>query len=310
MQGWIPRPLIVAAIVFVAIIELVSRTPDMLLIKERYDAQKAEYLAKLYLTDTAKAQLQKAEADADRSVSEAKAAQLQPDLVKAQLARAEAEATVAHFSALAAPNQPGLVQAQLEKAVNDAKTSKIQPELTAAQLQNAQLEAQNRTLQPQLTQMQMAKLGLDTQVVLATLPNTQAGAAIGQQFLKIMAPWMGVLVGMVPQPPTQTQIPATEPDPSPTPVAMPAPFKPGPNVRQNPIWSDERVVSQLSRGVGAMKVADCNGVSSSLANASQVIPGSSQTNYGTDEQQRNAKLYLNLISYLSDTCHMHVPLPK
>ena len=90
---------------------------------------------------------------------------------------------------------------------------------------------------------------------------------------------------------------------------MPIPFKPAPNVRQNPIWTDERVVSQLARGVGAMKVNDCNGLRSSIANAVQFIPGSTQTNHGTDEQRRNAKLYIELISYLSNTCHMQVPSP-
>ena len=49
----------------------------------------------------------------------------------------------------------------------------------------------------------MTKLALDTQVVMATLPNTQAAAAISQNLLKIMGPWMGVLGAAIPQPPPQ-----------------------------------------------------------------------------------------------------------
>ena len=224
MQGWIPRPLIVAAIVFIAIIELVSRTPDMLLIKERYDAQKAEYLAKLYQTDTAKAQLQKAQADADRAVLEAQAAKLQPDLAKAQLDRAEADAatakaaavvatdltkaqlaraeydaTVAKYTALMAPNQPPLLQAQLEKAVSDAKTAALQPNLTMVQFEKLKLETLAAAYMPTTSELQMTKLAIDTQLAKAALPIAQQSLALSGAMINTFSPFMQALLGIAPQ---------------------------------------------------------------------------------------------------------------
>jgi hypothetical protein len=176
-QSKLPVPLLILTGLLLFVFEVVAKAPEFFLAYGRFQATQAEYDAKL----------------------------LQPATAKAQLDRAEAEAITARAAADIAK---ALTTAQLSKAQDDARTATIQPELATAQLQNARLEAQNRALQPQLTQMQIAKLGLDTQVVIATLPNTQASAAITQQMLQIMGPWMGVLGGAIPQP--QQQPPAPE----------------------------------------------------------------------------------------------------
>jgi hypothetical protein len=212
MQGWIPRPLIIAAIVLVSVVELVFRVPDLLLIKERYDAQKAEYLSKLVLPDTARAQLQKAQADADRAVSEAKTAQLQPDIAVATLAKAGFDATVARYAADAAPNQPPTAKAQLEKARNDAEASAYQPDLTKVSLDKVKSEAATAALQPDFTKIQMAKLGVDTQVAVATLPANLQAAAMSNNMMTAMAPIMSLLTGVMHP---QQEAPAAQQDPAP-----------------------------------------------------------------------------------------------
>ena len=189
-QSKLPVPLLILTGLLLFVFEVVAKAPEFFLAYGRFQATQAEYDAKL----------------------------LQPAIAKAQLDRAEAEAITARAAADIAK---ALTTAQLSKAQDDARTATIQPELATAQLQNARLEAQNRALQPQHTQMQMAKLGLDTQVVIATLPNTQASAAMTQQMLQIMGPWMGVLGGAIPSP-RQILQPQPAPEPQPA-VAQPLP---------------------------------------------------------------------------------------
>lgn len=160
--GGFPRWVLVAIALWIAVIETADKLPQIFLALPRYQAAMAEAQAKLLQPDLMAAQVKKAQFDAQTA--------------GVQLERAQAETITAKAAATIAAE---LTTAQLAKAQNDAKTS---------------------ALQPQQTQMQMAKLGLDTQVVIATLPNTQAGAAMAQQMFKIMGPWMGVLGGMIPTP--------------------------------------------------------------------------------------------------------------
>jgi hypothetical protein len=265
MQGWIPRPLIIAAIVLVSVVELVFRVPDLLLIKERYDAQKAEYLSKLVLPDTARAQLQKAQADADRAVSEAKTAQLQPDIAAAQLAKARFDVTVARYAADAAPNQPPTAKAQLEKARNEAEASAYQPDLTRVSLDKAKSEAATAVLQPDFTKIQMAKLGVDTQVAVATLPANLQAAALSNNMMTAMAPIMSLLTGVMhPQqeapaaqeaPATSggsTRIPSAAAQPTTSSTAQPA-------RRGAAMFLSDRVATLLNAGEAALNRHDCAG---------------------------------------------------
>lgn len=206
-QSKLPVPLLIVTGLLLFVFEVVAKAPEFFLTLGRFQAAQAEYDAKL----------------------------LQPATARAQLDRAEAEAITARAAADIAR---ALTTAQLSKAQDDAKTAMIQPELAAAQLRNARLEAENRALQPQQTQMQMAKLALDTQVVMATLPNTQASAAMANQMLRIMGPWMGVLGGVIPSP-QQVLQPQAAPEPQPAaaqPLARPAslPAPPAPRHQQPP----------------------------------------------------------------------------
>jgi hypothetical protein len=256
MQGWIPRPLIIAAIVLVSVVELVFRVPDLLLIKERYDAQKAEYLSKLVLPDTAKAQLQKAEADADRSVSEAKAARLQPDIAAAQLAKAGFDATVARYTADAAPNQPPTVKAQLEKAQNDAAASAYQPDLAQVSLGKAKSEAATAALQPGFTKIQMTKLGIETQVALATLPANLQGAALSNNMMGFIAPFIKAFMGGLQQPSSEDQAPAAaEGSPPSRPQAFAPPAKAP--VTGTALLTTDRFIALANAGEDAVARHDC-----------------------------------------------------
>jgi hypothetical protein len=206
MQGWIPRPLIIAAIVLVSVVELVFRVPDLLLIKERYDAQKAEYVSKLVLPDTARAQLMKAEADAQRSVWEAKAAQWQPDTAKAQAKKAGFDADAAKYQpdltaaqlkradneADASAYQPAMTVAQLAKAKNEAKASDYQPDLATLQFEKAGYETQAAAFQPNLAQLQSSKLAIDTRIASISLPLTEQSIALSGAFMQL---FVGGLAG-------------------------------------------------------------------------------------------------------------------
>ena len=168
----IPRWLVIAAIVAAVLIEGVFRIPDIMLIKERFEAQRAQFYGQvLQSTTLLNAQIEKAEAEAARAKDDAttakfaaQAAALQPQLAAAQLAKANSDAITASFTSIAAKYQPDMTLAQLTTAQNDGEASKLKPQLTQQQLEKAEADVQIAVygaiaahLQPETVTAQLTK---------------------------------------------------------------------------------------------------------------------------------------------------------
>ena len=122
----LPRVAIVLIAAWVALLETAEKLPQLLLSIPQYQANLAEFHAKLMQPDLVAAQLDKAKADA-------KTAAIQPDLTSVQLDKARLETKAAAFA-------PDTASAQLDKTKLEAKAAKWQPLATAAQ--GLQAEAQ------------------------------------------------------------------------------------------------------------------------------------------------------------------------
>ena len=231
-QSKLPVPLLILTGLLLFVFEVVAKAPEFFLTFGRFQATQAEYDAKLLQPAIAKAQLDRAEADA---VTAKAAADVAAPLTRAQLARAEYDATVAKYAALMAPNQPPLLQAQLEKAQYDAKTAALQPNLTMVQFEKLKLETLAAAFMPTTSELQMTKLGLETQLAKATLPVAQQSIALTGALMNTFSPFMQTLLGIAPpqqqsQPPPQQQPPAPQaavarpiPRVAPPPTQPPAP---------------------------------------------------------------------------------------
>ena len=105
LWGIMPRWVVIVAAIWLAVLETATRLPDLLLAYPKYQADKAEFQAKL----------------------------LQPDLVAAELQKARYEAKAAVW-------QPDLTEVQLDKSRFEAKAAEWQPFQIAAQGFNAQMQ--------------------------------------------------------------------------------------------------------------------------------------------------------------------------
>ncbi len=274
MWGPFPRWLVVGFVVFIAAIELAFRMPDILLIGERYDAQKAEYQAKvLQSTTLLGAQISKADADAERAKYDAttakfsaEAAALQPQLVAAQLAKASSDAITANYASFAAKFQPDLVQAQLLKAQNegeaskyqpetmrqqldklrfDVKTAEVQPDLVYAQMKKTQLEAAAATYLTKMNELQLAKLIVDIRQGGSALLAQEQSGALSNLILSAINGALGI------SPPSGDSL---VPPPPGTPT-RPAPLGPVPHIPMSP---PNPASAKLEQVIAAARVAnDC-----------------------------------------------------
>ena len=162
-QG-IPRWLIAFGIVVIAVFEIVSRLPDVMLIPQKMAGIAGEYGGKALAPQLTEAQIAK-------TAAEAKAADAQAQLNTLQQAKVEADTKVSQLNqqvtqlqgyllaaqASQAQSQARLADTQAAKTVAEIKVVQLTQYLTAAQTEQAQ--AQANQAQAQATQTNLHNVG-------------------------------------------------------------------------------------------------------------------------------------------------------
>jgi hypothetical protein len=182
-QG-LPRILLVFGVVVIAVLELATRLPDLVLLPQKMQAALGEYGAK----------------------------ELQPKVVTTQVAKTEADTRVAD-------TQAQLNAVQQEKVAAETKVAQMQAEVTAAQVAKTQADTRLAQMQAALTATQVQKTQAETQLTQAQTNNANIDTAQKTVGLAMQAGILGVgakLFGMMTPPQDTTQAAQQQPPQKPT----------------------------------------------------------------------------------------------
>ena len=144
-QG-LPRTLIAFGVVAIAVVEIATRLPDLMLLPQRIEAQIGEYGAKTLQPKVVTTQVEKTEADT-------RVAETQAQLNAVQQAKIAAETRVAQL-------QAEVTAAQVAKTQADTRLAQMQTALAATQAAKAEADAQFAQAQTAKTNMETAGQGL------------------------------------------------------------------------------------------------------------------------------------------------------
>ncbi len=144
-QG-VPRALIAFGVVTIAVLEIATRLPDILLLPEKIDAALGEYKAKSLQPKVVTTQVEKTEADT-------RLADAQTQLNAVQQAKTAAETRVAQL-------QAEVTAAQVAKTKADTELTRMQTTLAATQAQKTQADTQLAQAQTDKTRLDTAQEGV------------------------------------------------------------------------------------------------------------------------------------------------------
>lgn len=186
-QG-IPRALLAFGVVTIAVLEIATRLPDIVLLPQKIEAALGEYGAKALQPKVVTTQVGKTEADTrladaqtqlnavqqEKTAAETKVAQMQAQVTAAMVAKTEADTQLARM-------QAALAATQAAKTEADTQLSRMQTALVATQAQKAQADTE-------LAQAQTAKTNIET-------AQQGVGLAITAGVLGLGAKLFGATIG-------------------------------------------------------------------------------------------------------------------
>lgn len=186
-QG-LPRWLIAFGIVVIAVIEIVSRAPDIMLLPQKLAGGAGELGAKALAPQLTEAQIAK-------TAAEAKAADAQAQLNTLQQAKVEADTKVSQLNQQVTQLNGYLLAAQANQAQSQARLADTQAAKTVAETKVVQLQQYYTVAQTQQAQAQAAQA--NAQATKTTMENV--GTAVGVAALVGVSLYAANKFGLLPE---------------------------------------------------------------------------------------------------------------
>jgi hypothetical protein len=226
-QG-VPRALIAFGVVTIAVLEIATRLPDIVLLPEKIDAAIGEYRAK----------------------------SLQPKVVTTQVEKTEADTRLADA-------QTQLNAVQQAKTAAETRVAQLQAEVTAAQVAKTKADTELTRMQTALAATQAQKTQADTQLAQAQTDKTRLDTAQEGVGLALTAGIVGMgaaLLGAGSQSQDAQQGDTRTASSRPVAMASSRPAVPPPHVRTQVDFDAEYLAPLVRAGNEALQRGDCAGV--------------------------------------------------